>query len=110
MTAEFPHQGPAPWDDPEFHAARLAAKRVRVARAWPDIRTWSLLIVLATLWMGLLFNPAIGPLLMGALMAFSLALSVLACAMALGMLGTGLFAVGDILLGWLRRSSRWPEE
>ncbi|QEH38067.1 hypothetical protein OJF2_66650 [Aquisphaera giovannonii] len=110
MTAEFPHQRPAPWNDPEFNLSGIAAKRPRVGRGWLELRTWSLLIVVAALWMGLLFNPAVGPLVLGTLMAFSLALSVLACAMALGLLGTGLFAAGDLLLGWLRRGSRWPED
>jgi hypothetical protein len=45
-----------------------------------------------------------------AVTGIGLTLAILIGAMALGMLGTGLFAVGDRAVAWFQKSRRWPEE
>jgi hypothetical protein len=67
-------------------------------------------IVVATVWLGILLDPQIGPVVMLLLGGFGIALAVLAAAMGLGLLGFGLFAAADRLLTMIRRASRWPDE
>ena len=69
-----------------------------------------LLITLGAVWFGLLVDPQIGPLVFHFVSAFGLGLTVMATAMGLGLLGFGIFAVGDRLAGWIRRASQWPQE
>ena len=42
-------------------------------------------------------------------MAFGLTLALIVGTMALGIMGFGLFAVGDHVSAWLRQGTRWPE-
>lgn len=48
---------------------------------------------------GILSNP---------LIAMGLTMAVVLVALGLGWLGFGLFAVGDRVVGWLKRAARWP--
>jgi hypothetical protein len=52
----------------------------------------------------------LGPLILLVVTGIGLTLAILAGAMALGMLGTGLFAVGDRAIAWFQKNRRWPEE
>jgi hypothetical protein len=73
-------------------------------------RTRSLLIALLVIWLGLLLDPITGPLFLSVALGVGITLGVLALAMGLGMMGSGLFAVGDRVLAWLRAGSRWPDD
>jgi pilus assembly protein TadC len=66
---------------------------------------WLTVLLLIVIYGGLLFDPLLRPVLLFALIGVGL---IFAMAMALGMMGTGLFAVGDRLFAWLRRCTRWP--
>jgi hypothetical protein len=67
-------------------------------------------VFLAVVWLGVLVDPQVGPMVLFALGGFGAVLGVFVAAMGLGLLGFGLCAAGDRLVGWLRRGSRWPEE
>jgi hypothetical protein len=73
-------------------------------------RTRSLLIAFLLIWLELLFDPTLGRMLWNAALGFGITLAVLALAMGLGLMGSGLFAVGDRLLAWMRAGSRWPDD
>jgi hypothetical protein len=108
---EFAPDGPARakseggWPSPESSRARDGKRGALAARR----RSGILALVLGLVWLGLLLDPTIGLLLLALLAAFGLALAVMAGAMALGMMGVGLFAVGDRVLAWCRRGTQWPE-
>ena len=65
---------------------------------------------LAVVWLGVLVDPRIGPLVLFALAAFGAVVGLFGAAIGLGLLGFGLCAAGDRLVGWLRRGARWPED
>ena len=67
-------------------------------------------VVLAVVWLGVLLDPRVGPMVLLVLAAFVAVLGVFVGAMALGLLGFGLCAAGDRFIGWLRRGARWPKE
>jgi hypothetical protein len=73
------------------------------------VRIWVVSLVLLALWLGLLLDPMVGPLILGVLMAFALTLALIVGTMGLGIMGFGLFAAGDHVIAWLRQGSRWPE-
>ena len=73
-------------------------------------RTRSLLVALVVVWMGLLLDPTVGRMFWDAALGFGITLAVLALAMGLGLIGFGLFAVGDRVLAWLKAGSRWPDD
>ena len=73
-------------------------------------RTRSLLVALLVVWMGLLLDPTVGRMFWDAALGFGITLAVLALAMGLGLIGFGLFAVGDRVLAWLKAGSRWPDD
>ena len=73
-------------------------------------RTRSLLIALLLIWLELLLDPTVGRMLWDAALGFGITLAVLALALGLGLMGSGLFAVGDRVLAWLRAGSRWPDD
>ena len=56
-----------------------------------------------------LLDPMFGPLMLALVADVGLALGVMAGAMALGTLGFVLFAAGDQVVAWFRRSAEWPE-
>lgn len=66
--------------------------------------------MLAVVWLGVLLDPRVGPLVLLVLAAFGAVLGLFAGAMGLGLLGFGLCAAGDRFIGWLRRGTRWPDE
>lgn len=66
-------------------------------------------LLLAGLFLDFLFDPMLGPMMLALAADIGLALGVMAGAMALGTIGFGLFAAGDRVIAWLRRSAQWPE-
>jgi hypothetical protein len=74
------------------------------------MRTMIMAIVLAAVWLGVLLDPQVGPLVAFFLGGFGITLAVMVAAMGLGFLGFGLFAAADRLLSVIRRASRWPDE
>lgn len=74
------------------------------------MRTMMMTVVVAAVWLGVLFDPHVGALVAFLLGAFGIGLAVMGAAMGLGLLGFGLCAAGDRMLGAIRRASRWPEE
>jgi hypothetical protein len=75
-------------------------------------RTRSLIMVIAltAVWMGVLLDPQVGPLVLLLSGAFGITLAVMGVAMVLGLLGFGLCSACGRALGWLRRASQWPDE
>jgi hypothetical protein len=73
-------------------------------------RTTMMAVVLAAVWLGVLLDPQVGPLVAFLLGGFGVTLAVMGVAMGLGLLGFGLCAATDRLLGVIRRASRWPDE
>jgi hypothetical protein len=69
-----------------------------------------LAVILGAVWIGLLLDPAIATLALGVVFALGLTAGVFLAAMGLGMIGSGVFAIGDRVFAWLRQGSRWPEE
>lgn len=91
-------------------AKEPAAAGVRGGRRAYRRRTAVLGLVLAIVWLGVLLDPRVGPLVLFILAAFGAVLGLFAGAMGLGLLGFGLCAAGDRFVGWLRRGARWPDE
>jgi len=85
------------------HRGRLRRQRFR-------IRSSMLVIALTAVWMGVLLDPRVSPLVLLLLGAFGIALAVMGVAMGLGLLGFGLCTACDWAVGWLRRASHWPDE
>jgi hypothetical protein len=120
------HDFPEPWQDPEFAPALNVGRFQKAgpaagpggrrdlaggsARRRSPLPLWIPALVLAALFAGFLFDPMIGPVIRAALAGVGVTLAVLLGAMALGMAGSGLFSIGDRVIAWIRRSSRWPEE
>jgi hypothetical protein len=104
--------------DPYFHAADVGpAKSTGTGPPDPErrrrqfqTRTSILVVALAAVWIGVLLDPRLGPLVLMVLAVFGMTLGVVGAAMGLGLLGFGLFAAGDRVIGWLRNASRWPDE
>ncbi len=107
-----------PGRDPHFRAKDLgpdktssdgqAQSRERRRRRFRT-RTILLIAALVSAWSVVLVDPNIGPLVLFALGAFGMSLGVMGAAMGLGLLGFGLFAAGDRIIGWFRRGSTWPD-
>src|SRR5262249_23078556 len=102
--------------DPYFDASDVGSDKPSPTVGDPErrrrqfrIRTLMLVVALAAVWMGVLLDPNIAPLVLLIVGAFGIGLAVMAAAMALGLLGFGLFAGGDRVIAWLRRGSRWPD-
>src|SRR5262245_45278816 len=101
--------------DPYFHAvdvtpAKAVGPRVddpQRRRRQFRLRTVMLVIALVAVWIGVLLDANVAPLVLGLLGGFGIGLGVMAAAMVLGILGFGLFAASERVLGWLRRASRW---
>jgi hypothetical protein len=123
MNQEIELESPDPWNDPEFTQRQRTKAGADPASSlsWSNIRAlhqvrqfqeraWVLGLILAVVWLGLLLDPMVRPLVLGVLMALALTLGVLVGAMGLGLLGSGLFAVGDRVVAWFRQGSRWPDE
>lgn len=112
MDQHFELVAPDPWDDPEFASRRRRDPKSRPRRvAWRvQDRVGVLGLALAVVWLGLLIDPLVRSLVLNVLIALTLTLGVVVGAMGLGWIGTGLFAVGDRFVAWLRAGSQWPEE
>ena len=118
MDRAAPPVGYVPGPDPYFHGAEVGPaksaipgdldpeRRRRVFR----MRRRLLVVVLAAVWLWVLLDPLIGSLVLGALTWIAGTLVLIGGAMGLGLLGFGLCTIGDRILGWLRRGSRWPDE
>ena len=74
------------------------------------LRSLVLVVVGVGVWLGVLVDPAFGPLMWFGLLALGLTAGVLLTALGLSWLGFGLFAAGDRVAAWVKRSSRWPED
>jgi hypothetical protein len=111
---------PDPWDDPDFSSRQVVwRKSARGSRHDQEerhpylrlqARIWVVSLVLLALLAGLLFDPMVGPLIVGVLMALGLTLVVLLGTMGLGIMGFGLFAAGEHVIAWLRQGTRWPDQ
>jgi len=135
MDQEPARAFPDPWHDPDFSPCQVAGRKSERGStsggSWNDqggrqrsrrfrVRIWVVSLVLLAIWLGLLLDPMVGPLILGilmaigllilgVLMAFGLTLALIVGTMGLGIMGFGLFAAGDHVIAWLRQSSRWPE-
>ena len=102
--------------DPYFKAAEVGPAKEPVGpeegrgRRSYRRRVMVLGIGLAIVWLGVLADPRVGPLVLLFLAAFGAVLGLFVGAMGLGLLGFGLCAAGDRFIGWLRRGARWPDE
>jgi len=124
MDQEPARAFPDPWHDPDFSPRQVVGRKSERGSAsggpWNDqggrqrsrrfrVRIWVVSLVLLAIWLGLLLDPMVGPLILGILMAFGLTLALIVGTMGLGIMGFGLFAAGDHVIAWLRQGSRWPE-
>ncbi len=109
MNNQFEIVSPGPWDDPEFAPHSWNGPRAK-SESRRSRRIGATGLSMTAIWLVVLLDPMVRLLILGGLMAMALTPGVLVAAMALGMIGTGLFAVGDRFIAWLRRNSRWPEE
>ena len=108
--------------DPDIHPVEGQgevgpAKRPDSAAGDPErrrrqfrLRTLLGVIALVAVGMGVLLDPNVAPLVLVILGAIGIGVGVMVAAMALGLVGFGLFAAGGRVIDWLRRASRWPEE
>jgi hypothetical protein len=96
--------------DPEFDSIPRGSKgdgehwRVRFRT-----RSLMLLVVVVGIWLALLFDPVVGPLLISVMVGVGVVVAFMLSLMTLGWFGFGLFAIGDWVIGWFQRSTRWPE-
>jgi hypothetical protein len=95
--------GPGKPSGPRVDESERRSRRFRT-------RTMTMAAVLAAVWLGVLLDPQVDPLVAFLLGGVGVTLAVMAVAMGLGLLGFGLFAAADKLLGVIRRASRWPDE
>ncbi|MGC8642699.1 MAG: hypothetical protein ACP5XB_22810 [Isosphaeraceae bacterium] len=112
MDQQLELLSPDPWDDPEFAQGRSRAFRAKLQARRYQRRIWTLGLIVAVTWLELLLDPMARPLVLDGLLVLAMVLSglgVLLLAMALGMIGAGLFAVGDRVIAWVEQGSRWPE-
>jgi len=124
MDQESASAFPDPGHDPDFSPRQVVGRKSERGSisggSWNDqggrqrsrrfrVRTWVVSLVLLALWLGLLLDPMVGPLILGVLMAIGLTLALIVGTMGLGIMGFGLFAAGDHVIAWLRQGSRWPE-
>ena len=84
--------------------------RISVCSRWSSTACAMMAVVLAAVWLGVLLDPQVGPLVAFLLGGFGVTLAVMGVAMGLGLLGFGLCAATDRLLGVIRRASHWPDE
>ena len=124
MHQESASAFPDPWYDPDFSPRQVVGRKSErgstAGGSWNDrggrrrsgrlqTRTRVVSLVLLALWLGLLLDPMVGPLILRILMAFGLTLALIVGTMGLGIMGFGLFAAGDHVIALLRQGSRWPE-
>jgi hypothetical protein len=88
----------------------MPSSHTRPYRRRFGVRLWVLAVVLVLVWVSLLVDPHVGPLLLSLLGAFGVSLGVIGSAMGLGLLGFGVFAGIVRFARWLRGLSQWPDE
>ena len=95
--------------DPDFDRIPVPLKAdVRLDR---QRRLAVLLAVLGgSIGFALLIDPELGLLGFFLVLAAGGTFVILAAALALAWLGFGLFALGDRVVGWVRRATTWPKE
>jgi len=105
-------------DDPVFALEGGSSSRRKVSSSHeidaPRRRTGApsivLAVALAAVWGEVLFDATVRTLILGMGVAFGCTLGLMAAAMALGLVGFGLFALFDHASGWMARASHWPDE
>jgi hypothetical protein len=73
------------------------------------VRTLSLAIPVALVWLGIMLDPIVGPMVAGVLRLLAFGVGIMLGAWVLGGIGFALFALGDRAVAWVRRVSSWPE-
>jgi hypothetical protein len=101
-------------DDPYFQATEVGPAKEPASRG-EGRRTYRrrlavLGAVLAVVWLGVLLDPSIGPMVLGVAALFGAVVGLFGAAMGLGLLGFGACTVGDRFIAWLRRGARWPDD
>jgi hypothetical protein len=118
MNRPTPPADYVPGRDPYFHGVDVGPAKSAVPSAHdPErrrrqfrIRSIMLVVVLVAVWLWVLLDPLIGPLVLAVLAWVAGTLALVGTAMGLGLLGFGICTTGDRIIGWLRRSLSWPEE
>jgi hypothetical protein len=88
---------------PRLGESRWRSRRFRT-------RTMLIAVVLAAVWIRVLLDPHVELLVAFLLGGVGIALALMGAAMGLGLVGFGLFAAVDRLLGVFRRAAHWPDE
>jgi hypothetical protein len=107
--------GPDPRDAsdsaPEGGASSVSpASEINGRRRRTRARSVLLAVALVAVWGEVLFDATVRTLVLGMGVAIGCAVGLMAAAMALGLLGFGLFALFDRASAWVVRAHRWPEE
>lgn len=93
----------------DLFSNRAPSKKVEAWR-WRARTTSLLLVVLMVgIWLGVLMDPMVGPFAWFGTLAIGLTLGILLMAIGLSWLGFGLFALGDWVVAWCRRTMRGPD-
>jgi hypothetical protein len=114
--------GSDPRHDPTFAPEGGSSSRRKVLSSVPPsneidgprrrigARSIALAIALAAVWGEVLFDATVRTLVLGMGVAIGCTLGLMAAAMALGLVGFGLFALFDRASVWLTRVTHWPDE
>ncbi len=96
--------------DPEFDPIPRASKGESDRRRLRfRTRSMMLLVLVVGIWLAILIDPLLRPLAGSTLLWIVGMLVFMLAFMSLAWLGFGLFALGDWIIGWFQRSTRWPE-
>jgi hypothetical protein len=96
-------------EGPDFSQARCSALQARRRHRQYLVRTMSLAIPVALVWLGVMLDPILGPMVARVLGLLAMGVGIMLGAWMLGGIGFALLALGDRAWGWVRRVSRWPE-
>jgi hypothetical protein len=91
-------------EGPDVLQARDSALHAQRRRQYL-VRTLSLAIPVAAVWLGMI----LGPMVAGVLRLLAVGVGIMLGAWVLGAIGFALLAVGNRALAWVRRVPRWPE-
>lgn len=105
-------------DDPAFapeggsssRRKALSSNEIDAPRRRIGARAMVLAVALAAVWGEVLFDATVRTLILGMGVAIGCTLGLMAAAMALGMVGFGLFALFDRVSVWMTRATHWPDE
>jgi hypothetical protein len=96
--------------DPDFDPIPEASKGEDERRRLRfRTRSMMLIVLVVGIWLALVLDPLVGPFVFGLMLVIGFVLAVALAAMSLGWLGFGLFALGDRVISWFQRSTRWPD-